>query len=84
MLPYKLKVLEGDFVFTSPNFTCYYGCASLGRENQVVVNNNRLELDGRPFKAYHFARGGSNKPLVSELFTQEVDEFVKRNVLDIN
>lgn len=84
MLPYKLKVLEGAFVFTDPNFTCYYGCSSLGRENQVVVNNNRLELDGKPFKAYHFARGGSIKPEVAELFTQEVDEFIKNNILNNN
>jgi len=84
MLPYKVKVLEGDFIYTNPNFNSYYGCSSLGRENQVVVNNGRLELDGKPFKAYHFARGGRNKPTVAQLFTQEVDEFVKRNVLNVN
>ena len=47
MLPYNVKVLEGHFEYTHPDFNCYYGCASLGRENQIVVNNNRLELDGK-------------------------------------
>jgi hypothetical protein len=84
MLPFNVKVLEGDFEYTNPNFTCYYGCSSLGRENQVVVNNDRLELDGRHFKAYHFARGGSNKPTVGQLFSREVDEFVKRTILEEN
>lgn len=81
MLPYKVKVLEGDFVYNNSDFTCYYGCSSLGREKQVVVNNGKLELDGKPFKAYHFARGGNSKPTVAQLFTREVDEFVK-NILN--
>lgn len=82
MFPYNVKFLEGDLTYTNPNFNCYYGCASLGRENQVIVNNGRLELDGKAFKAYHFARGGINKPPVSQLFSSEVDEFIKNTILN--
>ena len=71
-----------DVTCINPNFNSYYGCSSLGRENQVVVNNGRLELDGKPFKAYHFARGGINKPTVGQLFSREVDEFVTQNILN--
>lgn len=81
MLPYRIKVLEGDFDYRNPNFNCYYGCSSLGREYNVKVNEGKLELDGKPFKAYHFARGGSVKPLVGDLFSVEVDEFIKQNIL---
>lgn len=81
MLPYKVKVLEGHWEYTHSDFDCYYGCASLGRENQIVVNSNRLELDGKPVKAYHFARGGNNKPHPSELFSQEVVNFIYETIV---
>lgn len=81
MLPYNVKVLEGHFEYTHPDFNCYYGCSSLGRENQIVVNNNRLELDGKPVKAYHFARGGKNKPHPNELFSQDVVNFIYKNIV---
>ncbi len=63
------------------DFNCYYGCASLGRESQIVVNNDRLELDGKPVKAYHFARGGITKPHPTELFSQEVVNFIYQNIV---
>lgn len=81
MLPYNVKVLEGHWEYTHPDFECYYGCSSLARESQIVVNNGGLELDGKPVKAYHFARGGVNKPHPSELFTSSVVEFIYKNVL---
>jgi hypothetical protein len=81
MLPYDIKVLEGHWEYTNSDFNCYYGCSSLGRENQIVVNNGKLELDGKPVKAYHFARGGNNKPHPTELFTTEVVDFIYKNIL---
>jgi hypothetical protein len=81
MLPYNVKVLEGHYEYTHPDFNCYYGCASLGRESQIVVNNDRLELDGKPVKAYHFARGGNNKPHPRELFSPEVVNFIYTNIV---
>jgi len=81
MLPYKFKVLEGAFEYTDPNFSCYYGCSALGRENQIVVSNGRLELDGKPIKAYHFAGGGNNKAHPSSLFSSEVVNFIYSNIV---
>lgn len=67
---YKTKVLDGDFVFTSNLFEQYYNCASLGRENLVYVNNDKLCLDGKPVRCYHVARGqsGGYKPRMHQLF----------------
>jgi hypothetical protein len=81
MLPFNVKVLEGHYEYTHSDFNCYYGCSSLGRENQIVVNDNKLELDGKPVKAYHFARGGNNKPHPAELFSKEVVDFIYNNIV---
>ncbi len=81
MLPYKLKVLDGHFEYNNPDFKCYYGCSSLGREKQIEVVNDHLELDGKIVKAYHFARGGVNKPAPSELFNGNVVHFIETSIL---
>ena len=81
LLPYNIKLLEGDWTYPSSAFNCYYGCASLGRENQIVVNNDRLELDGKPVKAYHFARGGIDKIQPRNLFRTDVVDFIYKNIV---
>jgi hypothetical protein len=81
MLPYNIKVLEGHWEYTNSEFNCYYGCSSLARESQIVINNGKLELDGKPVKAYHFARGGVNKPHPKELFNQAVVDFIYESIL---
>jgi len=81
MLPYKFKVLDGDWLYTSEKFHCYYGCASLGRERQVVVDNKKIKLDGKPIKAYHFARAGIAKVPTHYLFNQEVCHFINNKIL---
>jgi hypothetical protein len=81
MLPYNVKVLDGHYDYRHEEFKCYYNCASLGREDSIIVNNDRLELDGKPVKAYHFARGGSNKPHPKELFRPDVVDFIYKNIV---
>ena len=81
LLPYNTKVLEGHWEYTNPKFECYYGCSSLGREKQMIVNNNRIELDNKPVKAYHFARAGNNKPHPTQLFQQSVVDFIYKNII---
>jgi hypothetical protein len=80
-LPYKLKVLEGHFEFENENFSCWYGCSSLGREGEFVVSDNKIRLDNKIVKAYHFARGGSVKPHPTELFSNEVCNFIYGNIV---
>jgi len=82
MLPYKTKVLDGHFEYTHPEFNCYYGCASLDREKQIMVLDNKLMLDGKPVKAYHFARGGCNKPHPNELFSPEVVNYIYNEIVN--
>jgi hypothetical protein len=84
LLPWRLKVLEGHWEYTHSDFRCYYGCASLGREGEVVVSGNRLELDGKPLKAYHFARAGIIKPQPAELFCSDVVKFIETKILKRN
>jgi hypothetical protein len=95
MLPYNVKILEGHFEYRDEfekvpfymgnyahsNFTCYYGCASLGRENQMVVKNNAIELDGKPVKAYHFAHAGIQKTHPNQLFSKNVVDFIYQTIL---
>ncbi len=78
---YKTKYLDGAPVFRDADFHSYYGCASLGREKQVIVSGDGLTLDGKPVKAYHFARSGINKIHPKELFTPEVVEFIYTKIV---
>ena len=77
------KYLDGHYDFRSPEFESYYGCASLGQEQLIVVNKNRLELNGKPVKAYHFAKGDRNKPHPRTLFSEPVINWINET-LDLN
>lgn len=75
LLPFKTRVLDGDTRYDSPNFKNYYGCASLGAESNFVVEGNKVMLDGRQVKLYHYARG-SVKPHPKDLFSPSVCDFI--------
>lgn len=81
LLPYKFKILDGDFVYTSPTFKSYYNCASLNREKQMKVEEDKITLDGKQVKCYHFARGGIQKPAYKDLFSDEVVKFIQEKIL---
>lgn len=81
MLPYKTKVLEGHFEFNNELFTCWYGCSSLGREGEIVLHGDKVMLDNKPVRAYHFARGGMNKIHPRELFKDEVCNLIYHKIL---
>jgi hypothetical protein len=81
LLPYNFKVLDGDYDYRSENFKCYYGCASLGRENQVKLENDKLILDNKVMKAYHFARAGIEKIHPRQLFSSQVCDFIDSQIL---
>ena len=81
MLPYKLKVLDGSTRYGDETFTSYYNCASLGREGEMYVKDNKVWLDGKQVKCYHFARGGIQKPSYESLFSADVVTYIKEKVL---
>jgi len=72
---YKTKVLDGDVDYRSPNFKQYYNCASLRREPQAVIKNNRIHLDDKIMRSYHCGFGPWRKPRVHELFSLEVSNW---------
>lgn len=80
---YKLKILDGDLDFRSPYFTQYYNCASLARERQVVVQNDRLYLDNKPVRSYHVARGNAGrrpKERMHQLFSPKVTNWFNQKI----
>ncbi len=81
---YDLKILDGDVDYRSPNFKQYYNCASLARERQIIVQNDRLYLDGKPVRSYHVARGnggGRIKLRMNQLFSPEVVKWFDEKVM---
>lgn len=78
---YKVKYLEGNGDFRHPDFNCYYGCSSLGREKDIRVVDNQLMLDGKPVKAYHFSWGGKIKRHPRDLFTKEVTDYIYSTIV---
>ena len=72
---YKTKILDGDVDYRSPNFKQYYNCASLTRENEAVIKNNKVCLDDKVMRSYHCGHGPWRKPRVHELFSTEVSEW---------
>ncbi|HAP01073.1 MAG TPA: hypothetical protein DCQ93_04020 [Bacteroidetes bacterium] len=81
MFPYKFKYLEGHYLSESPDFTAYYGCASLGRERNATVNKGKVYLQGKPIKLYHYARGGVQKPPHSAVWSSPVVDYIQNNLL---
>lgn len=51
---WKLKVFDGK--------KDYYGCKSLGREKEFVMEEDRVMCRGEQVKCYHAAKGPSNMP----------------------
>ena len=78
----KLKVnyLDGSNDFNEAEFKEYYGCASLGQESEMKIINNRPEINGKPIKAYHFAKGDKNKPHPKDIFNQNVINWINENI----
>jgi L-rhamnose mutarotase len=75
----KLKVLDGDVDYRSPNFQQYYNCSSLGRLDHCELKNDKIYLDNKPMRCYHVAWGHGVKARMPQLFSQEIcDWFCKK------
>ena len=81
MSMFNLKILDGDWEYTSDKFTCYYGCASLAREKQARIIDNKIKLDNKIIRAHHFAGGGSKKLEIEQVFNQEVSSYIRNEIL---
>jgi len=73
----KFKYLDGAPNPKSFDFKSFYGCSTLGLENQFYVDGDKVKLAGRDVAAYHIARGHI-KPSYKDLFTKEVCDFIEQ------
>lgn len=80
LYPYKVKVLDGDCDYRKPEHNCWYGCSVINKEPKAYVDNGKIMLEGKQIKAYHFAFG-SAKRRYDEIFSPEVSEFIKNNII---
>jgi len=67
LYPYKIKVLDDN---------CFYGCSIIGKEKNCYVENEKIMLEGKPVKAYHFAHGSAKKKY-TDIFSKEVCNLIK-------
>lgn len=81
MYDYDFKYLEGHSNFTAPEFKEHYGTSSLGQEHLAIVNGDSIEINGRPIKAYHFAKGNSVKPHPNTLFNPQVVDYIYTQII---
>lgn len=66
----RLKILDKD--------KDYYGCKSLGKEKDFIMNENKVMLGDDRMYIYHVARGGVVKPTPKQLgFKQEVVDYMQ-------
>lgn len=77
---YKTKILDGDVDYRSPNFKQYYNCASLRREPNAILKNDKVYLDDKPMRSYHCGFGPWRKPRVHELFSKQISEWFYNKV----
>ena len=80
LYPYKVKVLDGNCDYRDPAHNCWYGCSIINKEPKAYIENDKIMLEGKPIKAYHFAHG-SAKRKYSDIFSPEVSEFIKTNII---
>jgi hypothetical protein len=76
---FDFKLLDGGWALDDPNRKAFYGCSSLGIENECVLINNSPHLRNIPLKCYHVARGG-NKPKFNQLFNSEITKWLYGNL----
>lgn len=80
LYPYKVKVLDGHCDYRNKHHNCWYGCSVINKEPKSYIENGKIMLEGKPIKAYHFAHG-SGKRRYDEIFSPEVSEFIKNNII---
>ncbi len=80
LYPYKVKVLDGHCDYRNPEHNCWYGCSIINKEPNAYVQDGKIMLEGKPIKAYHHAHG-SAKRLYSDIFSEEVSNFIRDNII---
>ena len=76
---FKFKLLDGAWRYDSPKRKSFYGCSSLGLEQNCSLINNVPCINGVPLKCYHIARG-SKKPKFNELFNSEIVNWLHEKI----
>lgn len=75
--PYKTKVFDGHLDFNHPEHKFWYNSSSLGKEHLAYIENDKIMLEGKQMKAYHWSKGADYpKPRYREVFSKEVSEWI--------
>lgn len=73
----NFKYLDGAANPKLSDFKSFYGCSSIGLEDQFYVENGNVKLLGKNVAAYHIARGHI-KPPYKNLFNKEVCDYIEQ------
>lgn len=80
LYPYKIKVLDGHLDYRNAAHKMFYGCSIIGKEHRAYMEGDKIMIEGKQVKAYHFAHG-SAKRVYSDIFPTDVSEFIKQNII---
>ena len=58
----------------------WYGSSHLGKEKTFYIENNKVMCEGKRVVAHHFGHG-SGKQSYQDVFSPEVVEFIKTNIV---
>ena len=80
---YKTKVFEGHTDFDNINHKFWYNVSSFGKEYKAIVNNDKIMLENKQIKAYHWACGNDYpKMRYRERFTEDVSKKIDQIISD--
>ena len=74
--PYNVKYLDGHYNFLDSRHTCWYGCGIINKEMKAVIQDDKIMVEGKPIKAYHFAHGAAKKKY-QDVFPEHTHSFIK-------
>jgi hypothetical protein len=78
LYPYNVKVLDGSSDYNKNKQ--WYGSSHLGKEKTFYIENNKVMCEGKRVVAHHFGHG-SGKQSYQDVFSPEVVEFIKTNIV---
>jgi hypothetical protein len=78
LYPYNVKILDGSSDYNKNKQ--WYGISHLGKEKTFYIENNKVMCEGKKVVAHHFGHG-SGKQSYQDVFSPEVVEFIKTNIV---
>ena len=75
--PYAIKYLDGHYNFMDKRHSQWYGCSIINKEKTAIINGDKITVDGKPIRAYHFAHGSAKKSY-KDVFPQNTHSFIEK------